>query len=540
MTLIILPDGKQAEFPEEMSLDKIKSIIKRKFPKNPEQQSGWLEKNANFAQKYINEPVETYLKKPIQSGLEAVGGFGQGLANIVPGLYNLAASGNNALGGHTSKLPMFDVVPNSPGKTAGEIGSFFSGPGALKSVSKLPELARLGSSAMKIPQIAEAIKHASNVLGKSPTTSRIAGNALLGGAYSPDNPALGMGLGAAGGAAGELASKGLSGIRNSLGESAFGKMVKNTFSKIQPAAQQKEIEHYLSGGTNSITKNSKELIKDIRDAYNSRNEEAGTFFNYALNKAGNQKIYKEHPMMLNKPDESLKTIEKIKDLNVGDLYHTFKANPTFANAHKLQSELFSMANKLESNPAKTMDDIHQISKMKSARQQLQNDISGFLERHDNTSNLPIGEKYKKGSELFKKHVSPYLENKKILDITRGGKTDIKNLHNVFESPSNTIGKNGIEQIGGINKIMKDLPENAKNRVLFNAIGGNKLKPEDLLNKLHAIESKGYGEYFSPEIKESMNALNKKIGNKELAHTVGKVAGIGGSIGTARSILNHLF
>ena len=52
-------------------------------------------------------------------------------------------------------------------------------------------------------------------------TSKIVGNALLGGAYAPENPLLGLGLGAAGGALGEIASPGYSGLKKSIKNNEF-------------------------------------------------------------------------------------------------------------------------------------------------------------------------------------------------------------------------------------------------------------------------------------------------------------------------------
>jgi len=194
--IIKLPNGKTAEFPDEMPLDQIKSILRNKFPApngNQSQQPGFLERNANFADQYINQPIERLGR----TARNLAGGFGQGIANIVPGLYNLGASGVNALGGNLPKSPMFNFSPPGAATNAGEILSFFSGPSALKALGTIPELSHTANSAMKIPVIAEGIKHASNILSKSPTLSRVAGNAILGGAYSPDNQLLGMGLGGA-------------------------------------------------------------------------------------------------------------------------------------------------------------------------------------------------------------------------------------------------------------------------------------------------------------------------------------------------------
>ncbi len=519
------------------------------FLKKKERKPGLLERAANDVQQHINEPIESLGR----AARDMAGGFGQGVANVAPGLYNLGASGINALGGNTPKSPMFDFVPHSPSQQAGEIGSFFLAPGLLKGLARLPEFSATANSAMKIPLIAQGIKHASNLLNKSPIASGIAGNAILGGAYSPENPLIGMGLGAAGGAIGSGIGKAYNYAKNapSIGQAAKNvytdtknalennEFLQNMYSKVNPEAQAKEMEHYLSGGSNNVTKNSKELAKDIRNAYKSREQEAGEYFNYALNKAGDQKIYRDNPVILNKIDEAASTLNKIKEFNIGDLYHSFKSNPTFSNAHKLQSELFSRISELKSNPLKTEADRVTIGKLEGARRQLKDEISTFLKRHDMTSNQPLAEKYQKGSDLFKEHVAPYLENNKILDITRGGQTDIKNLHNAFNTPTNRINRHGVEEIGSINKIMQDLPENAKNRILFNAIGGTHLTPESLLNKLNQIKSKGFGSYFTPEVEEGINALGKKLKNKHRLTTGLKVAGLGAAAGGANK-LAHLF
>jgi hypothetical protein len=500
----------------------------------PQQQQGLLQRAGDFAQRNINEPIERNIVNPT---ISRAGGFGQGLANIAPGLANLGISGINALGGNLPKVPMIDLAHHNPEAQQGELLSFFAGPGGvLRSFGRIPELYSAAHSAMKIPMIAEGIKHASNLLGKSPAASRVAGNALLGGAYAPDNPLIGMGLGAGAGALGEVASKGYSGVKNYLGNNEF---IQNNLSKVSPWNHAKDIEHTLSGGTNNITKNAEELAKDIRQAHNMRNEEAKIFYDFALNKAGNKKIYEANPMILNKVDESESTLNKIKDLNVGDLYHQFKLSPTFMNAHKLQSGIGTMERTVKQMP-RTQDTIHQLGKINSAKSQLKDDISKFLNKYDQTTNQPIGHHYNKATELFEKNVVPFLEDKKILDITRGGKTNVKDIHIPFNTPSNKITKEGTEKIGAINKIMSDLPESSKNRILFSAIGGNKLSPEALLEKLMQIKSKGYGSYFGPELDKSINALGNKINNRDTLKSVGKLAGIGGTAALGANALSHLF
>ena len=487
-----------------------------------------------------------------QSARHFVGGYGQGLANIGPGLLNLGVSGVNALGGNLSKIPMIDLVPHTPAATVGEIGSFFGAPGFLKAISKIQALASTAQHVVKIPMVADALKHASNVLGKSPTlekivqsptTQKVAGNALLGGAYVPENPLLGMGLGAAGGAIGDGVGKLASDIwktksltkggmktyndaKNALSNNEF---LNKAYANFNPASHAKELEHHLSVGANNVTENSRQLASEIRNAHNMREEEARAFYNYALKNAGHEPVYgvphkdifpSRSPEYAREQD----TLNKIKNLNVGDLYHSYKANPNFENAHRLQSELGNIERKLNSNLSKSQDDYAQIKKIKDAKTQLQEDIQNGLEKRDINTNHPVAGHYKKGTELFREHVAPFSADPKLIDITKGGQTVVKNLHTVFDTPSNTITKDGLEKIGSINKIMHDLPETSKMRIIFDAIGGNKLSAKELYKKLEEIKSKGFESYFTPEVEKSINALGKKLRNKKYAVVAGGLVG----------------
>ncbi len=527
-----------SNFLKKKSKDNDSKYLASNFKKKPKEvKKGLLQRAAEDVEEHIIKPVETFGR----SARDMAAGFGQGLANVIPGGVNLGISGINALGADIPKAPMIDLAPHNASSTVGEIASFFNVPKAVSLLGRVPELAHTTNAIMKIPMIAHAIKHAANMFGKAPVTSRIAGNALLGGAYAPENQLQGLALGAAGGAAGELASKGYSGIKNSIRNNEF---LKNTASKFKPEAHAKELEHTLSGGTNNITENSRLLAKDIKNAHDIRAEEAGTFYNHALKSAGHEPIYgighKDiFPSRVPLHAREQETLGKIKELKVGDLYDSFKANPTFDNAHRLQSELGSLGRKLESNPAKTQDDLIQIGKISSAKKQLQEDINKFLEKRDLTSNQPVAGHYKKGSELFEKNVAPFLSNNKLLDIVKMGKTDIKDLHNIFSTPTNIVDKAGIEKIGSINKIMQDLPKSSRDRIIFDAIGGNKLTPKALIRKLDAIKSKGYESYFTPEVKESINALNNKLGNVKKIKNAGKIIGAAGALYAGGNTLSHL-
>jgi hypothetical protein len=216
-----------------------------------------------------------------------------------------------------------------------------------------------------------------------------------------------------------------------------------------------------------------------------------------------------------KMDEAKPLLDRMKDLKIGELYNNFKAKPTFQNAHLLQSELGTLIRSLEKNPSISTADRAEIKEISSIREKLKSDINSFLEKRDLSSNENLAPAYKRGSDLYFEHVAPYLADAKIRKIVQEGKINVKNIHSSFNTPSNVIDRvTGEEKIGPINKILMDLPAESKNHILFNAIGGKQKNANALLNSLRKAENKGYSEYFSPELKEEMNALNQKIENNK--------------------------
>lgn len=217
MPLIELPTGKVAEFPDNMSREEINSVLRKQFPpkgNNVKKPAGLLERSANWADENINQPILNNVLRPAN---DVAAGFNQGMANIIPGLLNLGVSGANALSGsNIPKVPMFDFAPHNALSGAGEVGSFFVGPGGIaKTAGKIPEIAHGAKAIASIPMIASALEKASNVFNKAPLTSKIAGNALLGGAYSPDDQLMGMALGGAAPAAIEGVKRGYNALKPS-------------------------------------------------------------------------------------------------------------------------------------------------------------------------------------------------------------------------------------------------------------------------------------------------------------------------------------
>lgn len=207
-----------SDIPKEEYYKKIGFSIKEEPKIEQEQPQSLLGKTADLAQKYINEPVES-------SGLpSAAAGFLQGTGNIVPGIANLGIKAANLLPGvNIPEYKGFHVAPQDTGAAIGELGSFFT-PGLLGKLGEVP------SHISNIPHIANALKKATGIIGKSPlaiqkalkgltseTGKSIGKNALVGAVMSPEDQGIGASLGGLGSAAGSVLGASIPKGLNKLG-----------------------------------------------------------------------------------------------------------------------------------------------------------------------------------------------------------------------------------------------------------------------------------------------------------------------------------
>jgi hypothetical protein len=468
-------------------------------------------------------------------------GAGQQILNTGLGAVNLGLKGINALNNTTKgpgereiegnqgapQIPMLDVAPHNIASKAGELGSFFAVPPLLKGLRPLPGMEHAANAVMKIPAIAHAVSHAGNVIKSAPFLYKVGGNAFLGASMSPNSPVLGSIVGGSIPAISRLIKNPAQAGRDIIESSP---VIKKFISKFKPEEHAENIVENIAPGKPTIHGNAESLANDIRHAHDVRSENASEFLNHALDRAGNEKIYEvADPLISTKMDEIKNFTGQAEDLKIGDLYDAFKRNPSFRNAHNLQSEIGTMMDSLKSNkmtPEQRMD----FGKLKSVRDKLKKDIDSFLSKRDLNSNESISPMYKTGIDLYREHVAPFLGDKKLREIVRGRKSTVKNIHSIFDTPANKIDKNGKLNIGHVNKIIQDLPEEAKNKILYSAMGGAPKDANALLKNISKIENKGFSSYFSPELHEDINLLNKKLKNRKNLGTIGKVGGIGAAIG----------
>lgn len=527
MTIVALPNGQNADF-GDMPMDQIKAVLQKKFP--APQSEGLLSRAAGFADRNINQPVENNIVKPLNN---IASGFNEGIANIPSGAANLGIWGANQLPGVNAKyVPEFNFAPNNALSDVGKAASFFAGPGAIKAGSsalrELPQVNHVLRSVLHMPLIAKGLQHATNLLKETPRAASIVKNSLLGGVYSsPGNEGTGLALGAAAPVVGDLAAGSINKVTQHPALQQFA-------DKFMPEKFSALFQKQLGSGAENVEQNAKSLANDIRQGHSAREAEAGIFLDHALQQAGKEKIYEHvNPLISTSMDKAKDIFARADNLNIGDLYSKFKRNPSFENAHQLQSELGHWERELAEKPGKTPDERNYLQKVSSIRKTIKDDIGDFLKRRDASSNQNLSPIYQKGVDLYRENVAPYLSSKKLRDIVRGGKTSTKNIHSIFDTPSNILDKiTGEEKIGSVNKLMQDLPEASKGKILYSAIGGKQVTANKLLEGLNRVENKGFSNYFTPEIHEARNALAKRQSNKKHATQAAKYAGVGTAAGLA--------
>jgi len=320
-------------------------------------------------------------------------------------------------------------------------------------------------------------------------------------------------------------------------------LIKKVISSISPQKAAGDLIEHLGQGLPHTQASTQAITNSIRNAHDSHLQQAVAHLEFPLQQAGHEKIY-DHidPLITTQLDKSKSLINKMEDFNIGDLLGKFKAEPTLQNAHDLQSELGNMVGHLKANLNLSSADRLELKNIRKVREELKTHIKDFLKKRDQTSNIPLLNQYTKGSELYEKNVSPYLSSKKLRQIVREGRTSVRNVEDLFKSPYDIVEKiSGKDKTGPINKILSDLPDETKDKIMFNIIGGrlNQGDPKKILESLEKAEQKGYSHLFTDKTKQLKKEVESRVNNKGRITSVGKFAGGGSALLTGEEILRHL-
>lgn len=449
---------------------------------------------------------------------------------------NSYASGINGIFG--TKIPMSTSTNNtqpvaqSIGSAVGSLGSFALGGEAL-------DAARLGMTG--VPYIGKAMQAMSDVPGATGLQSLVPqlvrqaiGTGIYGGLAANQNRLQNAGVGAG-------IAAGLSTLPYGVGKIA------DASQYFMPQRFATNIINTLGNGQ-TLSDATKSVLADVKNGYDTQVENAKNAYTPIFNSVPNSSIYAPvnqnlsgrlagtanfsgMPAAANEA-EGIETPTPLKAVNenianpaplanklggglypslpssvtdnytsgLKDLHDTFINNPTFQNAHKLQSELGSVSSQLKSGvAAPTISTIDAANSLMNARGALKSDINDFLTRQ----NPDIAQQYKNASDSFQQNVVPYRSNPKIYSIATGDTTNVApaSLAGIFKAPDENL-----------SKVLSDMPSGTMDKILYTKLGQtvpNK-SAQGLLNSYQNLQQQGLSDYVSPQLSAQLGDLENRI------------------------------
>lgn len=212
-----------------------------------------------------------------------------------------------------------------------------------------------------------------------------------------------------------------------------------------------------------------------------------------------------------------------------DMHNDFINNPTFQNAHALQSELGAVSRQLQSGRmAPTIDTLNSANSLSNARNSLKSDMDTYLR----AQNPELADQYQKAAENFQENVVPYRSNPKLYSIATGDTTNItpSALSTIFKAPDEDM-----------QKVINDLPSGTMDKVLYTQLGKDtpSNNPFAFARAYGRLNEQGLGQYISPELQQNLESLQNRIKYRSLAQSAaggltaaahGASHGAGGAVG----------
>lgn len=472
-------------------------------------------------------------------------GAGDSLRNTITDVANLAPGVNIPLS-QTGNGLAYNI-----GKFAGNTGAFLGG-------GELLDAARAGSEALPyIGKLAETLGFSSlpNAMAR-----RAIGTAIYGGVTNPNSLTSGAAEGGLTSIVGDAVPYAAEGINSAM-------------QYFRPSAYMNQIIQNLGGGQN-LEDATKSVLSSIKSAYESQKGKANELYNPIFSSVSDSPIYNEvrkpNPLMSLDPQAgytgfykpistkfdtvsqepgqytslSPKVFENYSS-DLKDLHDTFIKNPTFDNAHALQSQLGIEQSALSGgSSAPDISTLNAISSLGKARTSIKNDIASFLMNTD----PKLSQQYLDAADFFKNNVAPYRADPRVYSIATGDTTNMKpvSLGNLFAAPGENL-----------QTISSHLPDDAINNLIYTKLGQRvpKMNPDAFMRNYNSLDQQGLSSYISPEIKEQIANLQNRMNAKNalqfgasgaLAGSLGSHGGVGSGIGAAllgsaigRPVLNYL-
>jgi len=256
-------------------------------------------------------------------------------------------------------------------------------------------------------------------------------------------------------------------------------------------------------GENNLSNYHEPIVKKIRNIFGKDIEEVQGKFNAIGDKASERGIGEVDKDTL----DSLRRLKLKNESALKERVKNFKENPSYKEAHELQSEL----GKIGAKKLKSIDTSEEElgKKLLQIRTELRSDILENFERH-NAGDL--AQEYKDATQDWKNRVKIYDKNKTIRDIVH--KTGIEEIN-----PTN-IDKVLTEDSAATRYVLSKLSQEEKDLILANRLKAANENPKKMVEKFNQLRNSRYAKLITPEHENAFTDLEKSV---EFANKFGKTA-----------------
>lgn len=440
-----------------------------------------------------------------------------------PGIQGVLGAGDALRNTIASGLNLFPGVNISPAKTgsgtaykigniAGNVAGFMGGGEGLDALRAASE------GAPMVGNIASALGGD----GISGVTRRALGTAAYGAAANNQNRAQNAKSGAEW-------SVGLDTIPGIAG------MAVRSANYFAPQKYSNQILQELSGGQN-MSDATKSVLSAVKNAYDTNVENASVLYRPVFDSIPSGSIYStikpNESQYLNLPADVTSNYTNA----IQKLHDKFISDPTFQNAHNLQSQIGTRLREIESTPFPTPATRNEIDALDQAQNSLidrdtNGNITGDMGNFLNQVSPDLANQYKNAADNFFENVVPYRNSKKIAPIASGRLTNVQpsSLSKIFASPDSNV-----------EKVMSDLPVGTIDKVLYTKLGQTTpaINPITLIRQFGRLQEQGLGDYVSPKLSQQLGSLQNRINwRTRLQSAAGALAGAasGNAHGTAGAV-----
>lgn len=400
MQQINIPGVGPVNFPQSMSDAEIKEAIQTKIlPKHGMSAPQSMESVPRGTNADVLSQIGRYGKDSANTFMQSVLGAGDAVNNLPRAIANMLAP-------KSMQAPMVQTgnpenIGYKTGRLGGDIAAFMGG-------GEVAEGARAASET--IPYLEKLAGMLKTPAGQA--AGRIGGTSFVGAAENPENRGAGATLGALAGVGGEVLPAAASGI-GKLAEMAnpveYTKQLARTISEQYKKATAEASSLYSP----VLKKHAEAFINPIEELSVQGKDVHGLMPTTA------QKIEKPSSSLYETVSKPL--IKKHYDVDLKDLHDDFIKNPTFNNAHDLQSQLGIEVRSLQSSKSAQEPVTKKEAKaLNRARNAILSDMGRYLENVD----PEMKQMYSRGASLFKNNVAPYRANEVISKIAEGKKQTI--------------------------------------------------------------------------------------------------------------------